>query len=411
MAVKQKTVTEETAIVAEQVEIEEETEAVTVDKKTKSGKSKPVRKSLLSGRVRTLEDVYIETSNIGMDMALTNGKGIPLGGFVTFWGQPGSGKTTILGDTIKRVLLKYEKLNIPCKVLYIDIEGSTNLMGSLGLQRFLDNGSLIYLHETITYNYLGDLYQGILDGDEELKDVKLVIVDSICNVTVESKEENDIEKADYGIIAKAAKEFYRRYTPKTRGKFTSLLINQVSMNQDAGLFGPKFKQASSEASLHYPTIIVHAQKVVGKKEDDISKLMKIKTINGEEEVQEKFIVRLTTFNEGLKLKNRFGQIPSVDILVQRGVGVVNAKVVKDLLFLHNLVTPATSKTYAISESLPLVEHPKKNLSKTEVNTIVSNKDNLPKIVKYLKDNNLYWVKDPSTINKPQIDADGYHVYY
>lgn len=365
----------------------------------KKGKGKKGKlPSLVANRTMSLDDIFIESGQMGLDLCTTNGRGVPLGGFITMWGEPGFGKSTIFADCARRLLAKYKRLNVPFKVLYIDIEGSKNLFKSLGLQEFIDDGTLIYIEgETVTYNKLGEIYDSILDGEEFMKDVKIIIVDSICNVTTEGKEDGEIEKADYGVIAKAAKEFYRRYTPKTQGKITTFLVNQVAANQDAGLFGPKFKQASSEASLHYPHIIIHAQKKVSKSEGDIKESI-VKTINDASEkdkrsVEKKgFIVTLSTFNEAKKLKNRFGQIPDVDILVYRGQGAINAKTLKDLLLSYKFVVPNGNNTaFTVADELNIEEREKdKKYTSKELNTWI--RTNTGKIVEFLKSVGMYKAK-------------------
>src|SRR5574344_1581677 len=52
---------------------------------------------------------FKETGNIYMDMALSGGKGMPLGASILLFAPPGTGKTTIVADTIRSLLKKYEE--------------------------------------------------------------------------------------------------------------------------------------------------------------------------------------------------------------------------------------------------------------------------------------------------------------
>ena len=70
---------------------------------------------------------YIETGDVGLDIVLTDGKGIPLGANIMLFGMPGPGKTTLLGDTVKRLLDKYEKAGLPFRIHYVDAESSLEL--------------------------------------------------------------------------------------------------------------------------------------------------------------------------------------------------------------------------------------------------------------------------------------------
>ena len=48
-----------------------------------------------------------------LDLALTDGKGLPMGSSTLFWAKPGSGKTTVVVDTSKRLELKSLKGQTP----------------------------------------------------------------------------------------------------------------------------------------------------------------------------------------------------------------------------------------------------------------------------------------------------------
>ena len=72
-------------------------------------------KNLLTDILDDRDIEFIETGNIGFDLALSNGKGIPVGASVLLWADPGCGKSTILADVSKRLLKRSKKNNIPFK--------------------------------------------------------------------------------------------------------------------------------------------------------------------------------------------------------------------------------------------------------------------------------------------------------
>ena len=78
----------------------------TAKKKTATKKEAPTVSNVNSadGLKRLKDTVYIESGNVGLDIALTDGKGIPLGANIMLFGLPGTGKTTLIGDFLKRIL-------------------------------------------------------------------------------------------------------------------------------------------------------------------------------------------------------------------------------------------------------------------------------------------------------------------
>ena len=44
---------------------------------------------------------YIETGNVGLDLVLSDGKGLPIGSSTLFWARPGSGKQQLLLTQLK----------------------------------------------------------------------------------------------------------------------------------------------------------------------------------------------------------------------------------------------------------------------------------------------------------------------
>lgn len=380
---------EDTATDIEEVTIEE-TSSKGSNKAAKSGgkgksKSKGMSDLFSCRTLNVSEPPFIETNQCGLDLVVSNGRGIPLGGFVSLFSPPGSGKTTILCDMLARVIARHKAMKIPFKAIYLDMEGSIDLVNAMGLGKYIESGDLIYIEKQVTFSNLEKLYNDILEGKEELKDVKFVIIDSITSVNVEAKLEKGVEEADFGVVAKAATEFFKRYVTLTRGKFTTFLINQVRDNQGAtGMFAQKVKNALSNAGRHYSSIIMFLHKKVGESDKELQKV-KIKTSMGTMEVQKRFIVSLDTITESLKCKGRFGRIPPVNILVEYGRKVINSFTIKNMLIGLGYVTLSGSY-YSIAEGLPISNKGKK-ITRPELDKVVST--NRVELINFLKERNEY----------------------
>ena len=50
---------------------------------------------------------FVETGDVGLDLALSDGKGLPIGSSTLLWAKPGSGKTTVVADACKRLMLSF----------------------------------------------------------------------------------------------------------------------------------------------------------------------------------------------------------------------------------------------------------------------------------------------------------------
>ena len=109
------------------------------DKAIFSEETKKMLRSTVKESMNNKEQEYLQTGNLGFDLALTDGKGIPIGGSILLWSTPGVGKTTVVGDICKRLLLQTEGSEEPFRIMYIDTEGSKELLYHLGLKEFMDS--------------------------------------------------------------------------------------------------------------------------------------------------------------------------------------------------------------------------------------------------------------------------------
>ena len=147
------------------------------------------------------------TGNTAFDLAVSNGRGLPLGAFIMLYAGRAVGKSTICCDIAKRMIEQGIETDVPCKVLYLDMEGSMGLVENMGLVPYMDSGHFIYNSGTLTVKRLEEIYNDILEGKDSFKDVKLVIIDSLKTLTTESMLKKDVEKSHYGLPQKALSEF------------------------------------------------------------------------------------------------------------------------------------------------------------------------------------------------------------
>ena len=98
------------------------------------------QKSMIDNALKQAKPVeYIETGNVGLDLALTDGKGLPMGSSTLFWAKPGSGKTTIVADASKRLIQSARSRGEIFRVLYLGVEDSRELMSSLGMDEYIES--------------------------------------------------------------------------------------------------------------------------------------------------------------------------------------------------------------------------------------------------------------------------------
>jgi len=294
--------------------------------------------------------------------------------------------STLNGEVAKRLILKHKNLGIPFKVAYIDIENSLDLLKSLGLQEFIESGDLIHIPGVVTYEELEEFYKDIfLKRVKGLEDVKLVIIDSITAVTTEKKDEMSCEGAEFGLKAKANTAFMEKLAPKSlQYGVTTLMINQMRDKQNAGMYEEKQKRQGGQAQGFYATAIIKLTKKTSKVDKDI-KPIKIKTAFGEVDVQKKCIVTLTS--DGSGLKNRYGKMQPVDILIEYGKKVHNWFTLRNMLIGLGYIEQSGSK-FVVSEELG-PEKADKSYSTKDVNTFVG--QNIGRLVEFLKSRNQYRV--------------------
>ena len=142
---------------------------------------------------------YIPTGNVGIDLALTDGKGLPMGSSILLWADPGIGKTTVVGDLCKRLIKMYNTEKEPFRVLYLATEDSAGLLSSMGLWDLKDTQNFIYIYEALCWRQIEGIYEKILKADKSpWKDIKLIVIDSVGNVLSDQNLKSSVADGDFG---------------------------------------------------------------------------------------------------------------------------------------------------------------------------------------------------------------------
>lgn len=283
------------------------------------------------------ESEFVETGNIGFDMAVSNGRGLPLGSSILFWSGPGCGKTTLFADISKRLIKTHKEKGEPFKVLYLAVEGSKELMKSLGLEEYMDSRDFIYVERRFSWSQIELLYEAVLEGKEKYKDVKVIVIDSINNVLSTQKIQNSVASGDYGTQAKERNNFWSKYLPICKEKkISTFMVAQMRQKQNATAFGTQEKAAASFSDLHNADAIF---KCVKKTQNKDSEKIITKTAFGETKDLSKYVLMLDPTNE--LSKNRIAKTYQCELLLEKGVGVHNYYVVRKMLVYHKFLKEAS----------------------------------------------------------------------
>lgn len=360
-------------------------------------------KDLLDSALEGDRDLeFIETGNIGFDLALSNGKGIPVGASVLLWADPGCGKSTILADVSKRLLTRSKKNNVPFQVLYIDTEGSRGLFYSMGLRPFIKSHDFILVDKAMCWRSVETLYDAILNKVKGFENIKLVIIDSVNNIQSDANTQKSVADGDFGSKAKERTGFYTKYFGlcKERG-ISTMLISQVRQNLEAGVMAfDKRKAAVSWADKHNVDIILKCSKSSIASEDK-SELTKIKSAFGDELDSSTYIFKMTS--KGADCKNRFFEGRMASVLVKQGKGVDNSFALTKLLKFNGLVTVGGG-WYSFNKDIckPL-GLPEGSLRKAEINKAI--RENMGPLVELLKEIGKYNLVPEEEVLTENIEID------
>ena len=168
-------------------------------------------KMLKSAAEDEKETEYILTGNAGLDLALSDGKGLPLGSSTLLWAEPGCGKTTLIVDVALRLLKIHKDAGIPFKVLYLAVEGSRQLMYSMGAGPYIESKDFFYVEQPLTWEHVEAFYTAVVRGHPLYKDVKMIVVDSVQNVLSNANLEKTSGSGDFGTRPRERSTFYSKF--------------------------------------------------------------------------------------------------------------------------------------------------------------------------------------------------------
>ena len=340
------------------------------------------------------ETEFIETGNIGFDMAVSNGKGLPLGNSILFWGSPGCGKTTLFADVARRLIKSHKAEGEPFRVLYLAVEGSKELMKKLGLREYIDSRDFIYIERRFTWSQVELLYDAVLAGKGEYKDVKLIVIDSINNVLSDQNIKNSVSSGDFGTKAKERTNFWAKYLPICKQKkITTFMVAQMRQKQDAGtsMFAEKEKAAAGFADLHNADVIFKCKKLTN---NDDSKKVITKTAFGESKDTIRYVLMLDPTNAASK--NRIDKTYQCEILLEKGFGAHNYYALRKMLILHGLLKKNAGWYNFPKEVAESIDITDKKMYLNEINELI--KANAGTLVNLLKETGCYSIvpKDGGT---------------
>lgn len=276
------------------------------------------------------DTVYEESGNIGLDMALTNGKGIPVGAYIILAAVKGSGKTTTCMDLARRILTRWKVSgDTSSKMLYIDMEKSTELARKMGLNEFAVSGSLLYRRGPCSITVLEKFSQAILDGKKPYCDIKYIIIDSITNLSCEKEMKAEVEKGDFGNAVAARNKWYKKYLGALEARGITIFgISQFRKKQQAQQYEDPGKAAVADGDLHYADIILKLSKSTGGNDSETKKVEVFNVSTGKvDKLGKQFKVTYTVYED----KNRFCKTAGVTSLMTYGRGCNNWYMLKQLL--------------------------------------------------------------------------------
>ena len=341
---------------------------------------------------------FMETGNVGLDLALTDGKGLPMGASVLFWAKPGSGKTTIVADASRRLIKRAKANNETFKVLYLAVEDSRSLMSSLGLDEYIASKDFLYIPKSFCWRQIETFYEAVLNGYGPYQGVKLIVIDSVNNVLSDQNVKNSVADGDYGTKARERSSFYGKFLPLCKEKgISSFFISQVRKRQNAGMYEDTNRAAVSDVDLHNVDIILKCSSY--NNTTDASK-MEEETIFGKDRVSSKSIFKMDS--KAADCKNRFIIGNAVELLFEKGKCVWNYYTVRKLLEGCKLVKSNGGWWSFDSELVKSLNFPDYKLRVAEVNELVQ--EHIGELIELIKKMGRYKV-GISKVEVPVTEAD------
>ena len=332
------------------------------------------------------EPEYILTGNTGVDLALSDGKGLPVGCSVLLWAEPGCGKTTLVADLAVRLINIHKANNIPFKVLYLAVEGSRQLMYSLGLREYMLSKDFIYVEKPLCWRQVETFYNAILNKAPQYKDVKMIVIDSVQNVLSDANKDKSVADGDFGTRPKERGNFYSKYLPLCKEKgITNFLISQVRVKQGTVPGQDSRRVAASYGDKHNVDVILKCGKSTSRNE---TKKEVIKTVFGSKEETKRFVMTMTS--NAADCKNRYVDGTAAEVLIEKGVGVLNWYAIYKILEANKFIKQ-TGGWYSFNKHLcEAFGLPEKKMHKEEIGEIIKSKE--PELIEFLRGVNCYAIQ-------------------
>lgn len=334
---------------------------------------------------------FVETGNIGLDLALSDGKGLPMGASILLWAKPGSGKTTIVADASRRLIKKAKANGEVFKVLYLAVEDSSGLMSALGMDEYMQSHDFLYIPRSFCWRQVETFYEAVLNGYGDYAGVKLIVIDSVNNVLSDQNVKNSVADGDFGTKSRERSAFYSKFLPLCKEKgISSFFISQVRQKQAATMYEDPNKAAVSNVDLHNVDIIIKCTALADTK---YASKIEEETVFGTDKVSSKCIFRMDS--KATDCKNRFIRGNAVDLLFEKGKCVWNYFVVEKMLLANKLLKSPSAGWYTfdkeVGEAFGL---PDSKLRLEEVHGLVQ--DHIGDFVELLKKMGKYKVKISET---------------
>ncbi len=339
---------------------------------TKSEKSKfslsMEQRAMLEDALKDAEPTkYIETGDIGLDLALSDGKGLPMGSSTLFWAKPGCGKTTVVTDACKRLIQSAKNRGEKFRVLYLGVEDSRELMSCLGMDEYIKSKDFLYVGRGLRWRFVETFYEAVLNEHKGYEDVKLIVIDSVNNVSSDQGAEKSVADGDFGTKARERYAFYQKFLPLCKEKgISSFFIAQVRRKQNVqNSYEDPNKAAVGDGDLHNVDIILKCSATSDKL--DASKLEE-ETVFGKDNVASKMIFKMDS--KAQNCKNRYVRGNTVELLFEKGKCVWNYYVVKKMLMGNKLIKSSAGWYSFDPEICASLGIPDNKLRNAEVNSIV-----------------------------------------
>ena len=161
-------------------------EEVVAAKKAEEEKSKDLISAIYGDLIEMTEDEdhFFQSGSIVLDSVISNGKGIPLGKFISINSESSVGKSTICLHIARNCCAK------GYRCLYIDTECGLNRsqLDSFSMLPFVENRTFLpkYIR---TYRELDDLLAKVIEKDDT---VKFIFIDSLTDIIPDQYIENNI---------------------------------------------------------------------------------------------------------------------------------------------------------------------------------------------------------------------------